>query len=296
MVEYNTIILGAGISGISCAIYLKRAGIKTLVIEKSAPGGQLNKIDTIENYPGYVSVGGFELASNLMEQMDRYDVDIICDDVLKIDYDKKVVYLKERYYSYQNLVFATGRRERMLGLENEESLIGKGLSFCATCDGTLYREQDVVVVGGANSAVSEAIYLSNICRKVYLIYRKENLRAEDILQKRLKECSNVEIIYRSNVSKYLISDGKVCGVKLSNDCEIKASCVFLAIGHLPNSELFIGDKDNGYIVVDTNCKTSINNVYACGDVIKKEIYQLVTASSDGTVVAMSIIHNNEMSN
>lgn len=293
MREYNTIILGAGISGISCAIYLKRAGISTLIIEREAPGGQLNKIDTIENYPGYVSVGGFELASNLMEQMDMYDVDIISGDVLKIDYDKKKIYLKEREYSYQNLVFATGRREKTLDLENENNFIGKGISFCATCDGALYRGQDVVVVGGANSAVSEAIYLSNICNKVYLIYRKNQLRAEEVLKSRLRKQENIEVIYESNVSSYLIEEEKVSGVVLDNGQVIKASCVFLAIGHLPNSELFDGDCDNGYIIVDSKGKTSREFVYACGDVISKRVYQLITASSEGAVVATSIIENNQ---
>lgn len=294
MNKYDVVILGAGISGMSCAIYLKRAGISTLIIEREAPGGQLNKIDTIENYPGYVSVGGFELASSLVEQMDRYDVDIISGDVLKIDYDEKKVYLENKTYSYQNLVFATGRREKMLGLENEINFIGKGISFCATCDGALYRNQDVIVVGGANSAVSEAIYLSNICNKVYLIYRKSELRAEDILINCLKEKSNIEVIYESNVASYLIDDEKVGGVVLDNDQEIKASCVFLAIGHLPNSDLFDGDCDNGYIIVDSNGKTSLDYVYACGDVISKDVYQLVTASSEGAVVATSIIKDDQM--
>lgn len=293
MVEYNTIVLGAGISGMSCAIYLKRAGLSTLIIEKDVPGGQLNKIDMIENYPGYVSVGGFELASNLMEQMDRYDIDIICDEVLRVNYDKKILYLKERTYSYQYLVFATGRREKMLGLENEKDFIGKGISFCATCDGALYRNQDVVVVGGGNSAVSEAIYLANICHKVYLIYRSSELRAEEILKERLNTFSNIEVIYESKISKYMIEDGKVHGVLLNDDKEIKASCVFLAIGHLPNSELFDGDCDNGYIVIDSEGKTSRDDVYACGDVISKNVYQLVTASSEGAIVATSIIQDNQ---
>lgn len=291
MVEYNTIILGAGISGMSCAIYLKRAGIQSLIIENNIPGGQLNKISVVENYPGYVSVEGFQLASNLMEQMDQYDVDIISDEVLKIDYEQKIIYLKERTYSYQNLVFATGRREKKLGLENEESLIGKGISFCATCDGALYKNQDVVVVGGANSAVSEAIYLSNICRKVYLVYRKDELRAEEILKERLSLLSNVEVIYEENISEYLVQGDKLIGIRLSDCRDVKASCVFLAIGHLPNSELFDGDKENGYIVVDHHGETSKKDVYACGDVILKQVYQLVTASSEGAVVASSIIEN-----
>lgn len=291
MEEYNTIILGAGIAGITCAIYLKRAGKSVLIIENNAPGGQLNKINDVENYPGYVSVSGFELASNLMEQIDKHDIDIISGDVLEIDYDKKIVYLKNKNYIYNNLVFATGRRENGLGLDNEDKLIGKGISFCATCDGALYRDKDVIVVGGANSAVTEAIYLSNICKKVYLIYRGDELRSEEILKIRLSRCLNVEVIYNSNISSYLVEDNKFSGVILDNNEIINASACFLSVGYTPNSELFLGNKVNNYIVVDKFGKTSIDNVYACGDVILKDFYQLVTASSEGAVVANSIIEN-----
>lgn len=293
MVEYNTIILGAGISGISCAIYLKRAGIKTLIIENYMPGGQLNKANVIENYPGYVSIGGSELASMLLEQVQNYEIDLVYDEVNNIDYDNKVLTIGDTKYSYKYLVFATGRRERTLGLEMEESLIGKGISLCATCDGALYKDQDVVVIGGGSSAVSEAIYLSNICRKVYLIYRGTDLKAEEILKDRINQKLNIEVIYESVVTSYLIEDDKLVGVVLNNDNQIKANCVFLAIGHLPNSELFIGNKREGYIIVDESGKTSMDKIYACGDVIDKKVYQLITASSEGVLVASNIIKENQ---
>ena len=155
MKEYNVIILGAGISGISCSIYLERAGIKTLLIENNMPGGQLNKIDIIENYPGYKKITGSELSFSLLEQIN--DIDIIYDDVKRIDYEKKEIYLNDGIYEYDYLVFATGRREKLLGLNNEDKYIGRGISFCATCDGALYKDKEVIVIGGANSAVSEAI-------------------------------------------------------------------------------------------------------------------------------------------
>lgn len=294
MVEYNTIILGAGISGISCAIYLKRAGINTLIVENNMPGGQLNKASVIENYPGFVSIGGNELSTMLLEQVQNYNIDMIYDEVSNIDYDNKIITIGDVKYSYKYLVFATGRRERTLGLENEEKLIGRGISLCATCDGALYKNESVAVVGGGSSAVSEAIYLANIVSKVYLIYRGSELRAEEILKDRLNKMDNIEVIYESTISSYLIDNDKLCGICLSNGKEIKLACVFLAIGHLPNSELFCGNKTDGYIEVDEYGETSIVDVYACGDVINKGVYQLVTASGDGVLVANSIIRRNQL--
>ncbi|MGN1267904.1 MAG: NAD(P)/FAD-dependent oxidoreductase [Candidatus Aphodocola sp.] len=293
MEEYNTIILGSGIAGMSCALYLKRAGLSTLIVENGVPGGQLNKIDRIENYPGYTSISGIDLANNLMEQINQYEVEFVYDEVKNIDFSRKVICVGKKEYSYQFLVFATGRREKTLGLGKEQEWIGKGISFCATCDGSLYKNQDVVVIGGGNSAVSEALYLSKICHRVFLIYRNEELRAEEILKDRLKKISNVEVLSQAIVSNYLIRDNQLVGVSLKDGRKILAHCVFLAIGHIPNSELFDGEKRDGYIVVNSNGETSKKDVYACGDVIDKSIYQLVTASSEGVVVATSIIQNNQ---
>lgn len=287
--EYDVIIIGAGISGITCGIYLKRAGISTLIIENSMPGGQLNKASVIENYPGYVGVSGIDLASTLLEQIGSNDIEMINDEISNINYDKREVIIGNNSYKYKYLVFATGRRERRLEIANEEEYIGRGISFCATCDGAIYRDKDVIVVGGGSSAISEALYLANICRHVYLIYRGVELRGEEVLKDRLNDRSNIEVIYNSNISEYLINDNKLVGVMLDNGNKVEASCVFLAVGQIPNSELFDGIKDNGYIVVDKNGKTSKNYIYACGDVIKKDIYQLITASNDGVVVASSII-------
>lgn len=287
MKEYKVIILGAGISGLSSAIYLERAGIDTLVVENNVPGGQLNKIDIIENYPGISSVTGSELALSLLEQVKKQN--FLYDDIKGIDYDEKIIYFESVSYKYEYLVFATGRRERLLGLDNEEEYIGRGISLCATCDGALYKDKEVIVIGGANSAVSEAIYLSNICKKVTLIYRKEVLRADNILKSRISKVDNIDIIYNEEIVNYLIADDKIRGVELKSGNQVLCDCVFLAIGSIPNSELFVGVKDNDYIIVDENYETSISNVYACGDVIKKKLYQLITASSEGASVADSII-------
>lgn len=293
MVEYNTIILGAGISGISCAIYLERAGISTLIIENNIPGGQLNKATVIENYPGYVSIEGSELASNLLSQVENSGVEIVYDEITYIDYDKKVVIANDKEYKYSNLVFATGRREKTLGIENEDLLIGRGISLCATCDGALYRDREVAVIGGGSSAVSEAIYLSNIVKKVYLIYRGTELRAEVILKDKIKRIDNIEVMYEVNIKSYIIEDDNLVGIVLDNDKRVMVDGIFLAIGYVPNSELFTGNKTDNYIEVDEYGETSISDVYACGDVINKDIYQLVTASSEGVLVASSIIRRNE---
>ena len=289
MEEYKVIVIGAGISGISCAIYLKRAGISTLVIENNAPGGQLNKIDTIENYPGYEKVNGSDLAMSLYSQAMNADISFVSDEIKKIDYEKKIVITENYEYTFTYLVFATGRRERLLNLNHEEEFLGRGISLCATCDGSFYRNQDVMVVGGGNSAVSEVLYLSNICHHVYLVYRKNTLRAEDILKKRLSLKKNVTVLYDEEIERYLYDSEKINGVMLKSGKQINVSGIFLAIGSIPNSELFIGKKKDGYIVVDENGKSSIPYVYACGDVIFKEVYQLVTASHDGVMVANDII-------
>lgn len=290
MIEYDVIILGSGISGMSSAIYLKRSFKSCLIIENNTPGGQMNKASVIENYPGYKDVTGPDLAMNIYQQVIDNGVEFEYGDVSEIDYDKKIIRIDDKEFHYKYLVIATGRRDRMLGLPLEDEYIGKGISFCATCDGNLYQDKDVVVVGGGSSAVSEAIYLSSLCKKVYLVYRRDELRAEEILKNRLEDRKNIEIIRNSNISAYQVSDKKIVGVKLDNGREIEASCVFLAIGHVPNSELFDGEKKDGYIVTYKNGRTSKKDVYACGDVIYKDLYQLVTASSEGVMVASDIIH------
>lgn len=287
MEEYKVIILGAGISGISSAIYLKRAGIKPLIIENNVPGGQLNKIDIIENYPGLTNITGPELSMNLLEQIN--DIKIEYEDITNIDYDNKLIKTNNKEYKYEYLIFATGRREKLLGINNEEYYIGSGISLCATCDGALYKDKDVIVLGGGNSATSEAIYLSNICRKVTLIYRKDNLRADNVLIERLKNKDNIKILYNSTIEDYITEDNRITGVQLKDNKKIKCDCIFIAIGSIPNSELFIGDKKNGYIKVNNKYQTSIKDVYASGDVIDKDLYQLITASSEGAKVAVNII-------
>lgn len=291
MEEYNTIIIGSGIAGMTSGIYLKRAGINILIIENNMPGGELNKANTIENYPGYESINGTDLAMNIYNQLNSYNPDYLFEDITNVDLDNNIITTTSKKLKYKNLVIATGRRSKTLGLENEEKLIGHGISFCASCDGALYKDKTVTVVGGANTAVSDALYLSKICKKVYIIYRKDNLRSEEILKERLAQTTNVEILYNREITEYIEENNKIKAIKLDNNQEIKTDCLFLAIGYIPNSELFNVEKINGYIKVDNNYQTNKKNVYACGDVIKKDLYQLVTSASEGATTANNIIEN-----
>ena len=291
MEEYNTIIIGSGIAGMTSGIYLKRAGINILIIENNMPGGELNKANTIENYPGYESINGTDLAMNIYNQLNSYNPDYLFEDITNVDLDNNIITTTSKKLKYKNLIIATGRRSKTLGLENEDKLIGHGISFCASCDGALYKDKTVTVVGGANTAVSDALYLSKICKKVYIIYRKDNLRSEEILKERLAQTTNVEILYNREITEYIEENNKIKAIKLDNNQEIKTDCLFLAIGYIPNSELFNVEKINGYIKVDNNYQTNKKNVYACGDVIKKDLYQLVTSASEGATTANNIIEN-----
>ena len=293
MEEYNTIIIGSGIAGMTSGIYLKRAGINILIIENNMPGGELNKANTIENYPGYESINGTDLAMNIYNQLNSYNPDYLFEDITNVDLDNNIITTTSKKLKYKNLIIATGRRSKTLGLENEDKLIGHGISFCASCDGALYKDKTVTVVGGANTAVSDALYLSKICKKVYIIYRKDNLRSEEILKERLAQTTNVEILYNREITEYIEENNKIKAIKLNNNQEIETDCLFLAIGYIPNSELFNVEKINGYIKVDNNYKTNKKNVYACGDVIKKDLYQLVTSASEGAIAANNIIENQE---
>lgn len=289
MEEYKTVIIGSGIAGMTAGIYLRRAGIETLVIENNMPGGTLNNIYKVENYPGYNNVNGTDLALNIYNQFQEYNPKYLYEDIKNVDLEEKVIITSSKKIKYHYLIIATGRKSRGLNISNEDSYIGHGISFCASCDGALYKDKTVVVVGGANTAVTDALYLADICKKVYIIYRKDDLRAEDILKKRVGLKSNIEILYNKNITKYLTDSENITGVLLDDGTKIDTSCVFLAIGALPNSELFDVTKNNGYIEVDNSYQTSALDVYACGDVIDKKVYQLVTASADGIVVANSII-------
>lgn len=292
--KYDVIIIGSGIAGMTAGIYLKRGGLDVLIIEENAPGGTLNRVNIIENYPGFVKTDGPTLGAEIFNQVRSLDIEYFFDKVIKVDLTKelkKVVTGGSTLYC-KYLIIATGRLSKKL-FNNDDKYAGKGISYCALCDGTLYKGKDVVVVGGANSALEEALYLSNICKNVTMIVRGENLRGDDSLIDEVKEKNNIKVVYNSNVSEYNIENNKLVSVKLDNKDVIDAEGLFISIGSVPSADIFDVEKDKGFIIVDDECMTNIENVYACGDVIKKSVYQLTTAASEGTIVAYSIIKKNK---
>ena len=279
MKKYDVVIIGSGIAGMSAAIYLKRNNKSVLVIENDTPGGQLNRSSLIENYPGYVSISGPDLACNIYNQVSNLNIDYYFGDIKEISFDKNTIYTDEEVI-YKYLIIATGRSPRKLDILND--YIGNGVSYCAICDGSLYK--DVLVIGGGNTAFNEALYLSKICNSVKIFNRNDLLRADFKEIEDVKKTNNIEVILNEFIRDIIKKDKFIINNKYYFDG------IFVCIGYVPNSKLFDVEKDNDYIVVDSHFKTNIDNVYAVGDVIKKDVYQLVTASSEGAISALDIIN------
>lgn len=292
--RYDAIIIGSGIAGMTAGIYLKRGGLDVLIIEESTPGGQLNRITDIYNYPGFVKVNGPELASSIYEQVNELEIDYLFDKVVKtnLDGDEKEIITNNNKLYCKYVVIATGRLSKKLNT-SDDKYIGKGISYCALCDGNLYKEQDVAVVGGGNSALEEMLYLSNICNSVTAILRGDAFRGDACLVDEVKAKDNIKVMYNTNVSEYNIVNGKLESVLLDNNNELKITGLFISIGSAPSADIFGVLKDKGFIIVDDECMTNVDNVYAIGDVIKKNVYQLTTAASEGTMAAYSIIRKNK---
>ena len=290
MQKYDVVIIGSGVSGMTAGIYLKRGGINTLIIEGDTPGGQLNRASSIKNYPGFKEIDGPTLAYSIYEQLNSYHIDYLYEKVEKVNFNSKTITTKNNEIAYDYLIITTGRIPRKLNLDNEEKLIGHGISYCALCDGNLYKDKEIIIVGGGNSALQEAIHLSKICKKVTIIHRRDTFKAEREVIDDLSNYANINIIYNANVIRYNIMNDKLYSVTLDNNEEIKIDGIFISIGYDPATDIFNLDKDNGYIIVGKNYETSIKDVYACGDVIKKDTYQLTTSAGEATVVADQIIH------
>lgn len=286
MEEHKVVILGSGIAGMTAGIYLKRGGLDVLVVEDNIPGGVLNEIPSIENYPGYEEISGPDLAMNIYNQLTKLGVKILNKKITSIDLNNKII---NNNIKYEYLVIATGRKSRMLSLEHEKELLGKGISTCALCDGFFYKDKKVAVVGGGTSSLTEALYLSKICKEVIIIHRRDKLTSDKYLIDKVNSTKNIKVLYNSNITKYNQNNNKLTSVIINNKDNLEVEGVFLAIGSTPNSEIFNVNKDNNYIIVDSNYMTNIDKVYAIGDVIKKDYYQLSTAASDAVVAASNII-------
>lgn len=289
--HFDCIIIGAGISGCTAAIYLKRAGLNILMLEKKAIGGQIINTSEIENYPTITSTDGFTFSENLKKQIENLNIEIKYEEVLDIKNNTiKEVITKNNIYLTKNIIIATGRTPRKLELNNENTLLGKGISYCATCDGFFYKNKDVAILGGGNSALEAAIYLSKICNSITIINRSEKLRADYELINEVKNLKNIQIIYNEQIKELKENNGYLDGIVL-NDRTLKVDGLFVYIGLIPILHFIKNvnlNLDNGYIVVDDKMKTNIDGIYACGDIIKKNLYQIITAASEGAIAASNI--------
>lgn len=285
---YDIIIIGMGISGITAGIYAKRSNKKVLLIDKGMPGGLLNNIDMISNYPGLINVKGMDFAKTLFEQVKALDISYVLEEVINLDLtgEEKKVITTNNEYKAKKIILAMGRKPKYLGLDNEKDLLGRGLSTCAMCDAFFYKDKDIAVVGSGTSALQESMYLSNIVNKIYLLNRNSSFKGEEMYITEVKNNPKIEIIYNVNIKSFQEKDNKLESITLDNDQILKVSGVFIYIGYRPATD-FVNKEildDEGYIKVNDKFETSIKNVYAIGDIIKKDVYQLVTAASDGARV------------
>lgn len=293
---YDTVIIGGGPAGYTAALYASRAGFDTLVVEKMSAGGQMALTDIIDNYPGFCDgIDGITLGEKMRAGAQRFGAETLCDEVLSVslsgDVKKIQTYSGELFA--RTVIIATGADPRRLGIDGEEALTGRGLHYCAHCDGRFYKNKTVAVVGGGNSAVSDALYLSHLAEKVIIIHRRDYLTATKIYHDPLMQRENVEVMWNTVVTDYVVENGRVAGVKVKHKIsgemfEIPLNGLFISIGREPVTSLFRGQVEldkNGYIVADETTKTNVSGVFAAGDVRVKALRQIVTAASDGAVAA-----------
>ena len=292
---FDLIIVGLGAAGISAAIYAKRSNLKILCLEKGMPGGIINYIDKIDNYPGFPNISGADLSYKLYEHLMSLDIEYKLEGVNHIEKDQDIfkVSTKKATYEAQKIIIASGRKARKLGLPNEEKFLGRGISYCAVCDGAFFKNQTIAVVGSGRSAVQETLYLSNFAYKIYMLIRKDKLKVEEQLLLKLKAKKNIEIIYNTTISS-LNGEEKLTSLTLNKEGfkkNLEVSGLFIYIGYEPNisylSNFNIFD-DEGYIKVNTKYETSVQGLYAVGDNIKNEYYQIITAMSAGTRAALNV--------
>ena len=288
---YDIIVVGGGPGGYTAALYAARSGRSTLVLEKLSAGGQMALTSQIDNYPGFPEgVDGFQLSYNMQQQAERFGAKTEYAQVVSLDLKEKIktVTCDSGEFYCKALIIATGANPRTLGLENEEALLGRGVHYCAHCDGGFYRNKTVVVVGGGNSAVADALYLTHIAKKVYMVHRRDKLRATKVYYEPLMQAENLDIIWNSAVSEFIAED-RITGARIKNlqdgiQRDLECDAVFVSIGRTPATDFLKGEiklDENGYIIADETTKTNLEGVYAVGDVRTKALRQVVTAVADG---------------
>lgn len=296
MENFDVVIIGAGVAGLTAGIFTTRAGLKTLCLEKLAVGGQASLTYNIENFPSYASISGFDLVNKILEQAKSSGLIFKEENVISLTKKRKifVIETKSNVYQAEKVILACGNKARKLGLENEERLTGRGISYCASCDGAFFKNKAVAVVGGGDTAVSDVEYLTRVAKKIYLINRSEKFRAGKRKIDNLSKLKNVEILKNAKVVE-LIGKDKLEGIKIDlagKKKSLKIDGLFVAIGHIPDlSFLKIDIKlDNlGYIIVNEDMQSSEKNLFAAGDIVSKKFKQIITACSDGAIAGNSCV-------
>lgn len=293
---HDVIVIGAGTAGMTAGIYARRAGKTVLIIEKKNYGGQIINTPEVENYPGISKVSGFTFANNLYNQTRELGAEFKFEEVIKIQNNSgyKVVVTNKTKYQGKTVIIATGAKNRPLGVNNEDKLTGAGVSYCATCDGAFFRGKDVAVVGGGNTALEDALFLSDYCNLVYVVHRRNEFRGEKGLTDILKEKGNVKFVFDSVVKsikgEQSVEGLEILNVKKNTLSEIKVQGAFIAIGQMPDNEKFsdmVELDGKGYIKADETCTTNTEGVFVAGDCRTKQVRQLTTAASDGAVAALA---------
>lgn len=293
---YDVIVIGAGTAGMTAGIYARRAGKTVLIIEEKNYGGQIINTPEVENYPGISKVSGFTFANNLYNQTRELGAEFKFEEVIKIQNNSgyKVVVTNKTKYQGKTVIIATGAKNRPLGVNNEDKLTGAGVSYCATCDGAFFRGKDVAVVGGGNTALEDALFLSDYCNLVYVVHRRNEFRGEKGLTDILKEKGNVKFVFDSVVKsikgEQSVEGLEILNVKKNTLSEIKVQGAFIAIGQMPDNEKFsdmVELDGKGYIKADETCTTNTKGVFVAGDCRTKQVRQLTTAASDGAVAALA---------
>ncbi len=298
---YDVVIVGGGPGGLSAAIYAMRAALKTVLVEKAVPGGQINLSDSVENYPGFTHIGGAELSMRFAEHARSYGLTEINEEVAAIEpgLEHHTVRLADgRTLAAHAVILATGGTPRKLKVPGEDALYGKGVSYCAVCDGFFFRGKQVIVVGGGDSACEEGLYLAKLAEKVYLVHRRDALRASMILQQRVAAECKMEVVWNSVVSEIKESNGGVSGVRLRDtrngqERDMPIDGIFIFIGFDPNSQLVpagVRRSVDGFVLTDDQCSTAIPGIYAVGDLRERYARQIVLAAADGCMAALSAAH------
>lgn len=291
-------IIGAGPAGLTAALYAARAGFSVLVFEKNIYGGQVASTSEVENYPAIERISGVEFSMNIYNQVVKQGVEVLLEEVKYVDLNGSIKKLNTEFGEYEakTIIIATGVKRRKLGCDGEEKFLGRGVSYCATCDGAFFKGRDVAVVGGGNTALEDALFLSNICKSVTLLVRKEKVKGEKFLLESVKSRNNINLMYNTTVNEIggvgeNVSFATVFDKNLKKEERLEVSAVFIAIGLEPDNSIFsdpIKLDESGYILADETCKTNVSGVFVAGDTRQKNLRQIVTAISDGAIAADNV--------